>query len=88
MLSEVLRLLRVSQDLTIKELSEKMTISPSYISEIEKGVKKPSLDILDKYSDVIGIDKSTILFFEEEGDKNNYGYQKLLLSILKKITNN
>jgi len=65
-----------------------MTISPSYISEIEKGVKKPSLDILDKYSDVIGIDKSTILFFEEEGDKNNYGYQKLLLSILKKITNN
>jgi len=87
MLNEVLRLLRISQDWTIKELSEKMKISSSYISEIEKGVKKPSLDILDKYSSVMGIDKSTILYFEEEGVKNGYGYQHLLLSMLEKIAN-
>ncbi|MCL2047430.1 MAG: helix-turn-helix domain-containing protein [Defluviitaleaceae bacterium] len=86
MLSEVLRLLRISQDWTIKELSEKMKVSSSYISELEKGVKKPSLDILDKYSAAIGIDRSTILYFEEEGGKNDYGYQKLLLHMLEKVS--
>jgi len=64
-----------------------MKISSSYISEIEKGVKKPSLDILDKYSSVMGIDRSTILYFEEEGAKNGYGYQEMLLSMLKEVTN-
>ena len=85
MLNEVLRLLRISQDWTIKELSEKVKISSSYISELEKGVKKPSLDVLDKYSEAIGIDRSTILYFEEEGAKHGYGYQKMLLRMLEKV---
>ena len=87
MLNEVLRLLRITQDLSIKELSQKMETSPSYISEIERGIKKPSLDILDKYSKAIGIDRSTILYFEEVKEKHGYEYQKMLVHMLEKIAN-
>ena len=83
MLNQVLRLLRISQDWTIKELSTKIGVASSYISEIEKGVKKPSVDILEKYSKAMGIKTSTIMYFVEMGNENNYGYQKLLLKMLE-----
>lgn len=83
---KVLRLLRISNDLTIKELSEKTGISVSYITDIEKGVKtRPSMDIIDKYSKALGISKSTIIFFEEKYSEKNYSYQKMLLGMLEKI---
>jgi len=87
MLNDVLRLLRISKDWTIKELSQQMKVSSSYLSEIERGVKKPTLEMLDKYSEVMGVDRSTILYFEEEGSRNNYGYQELLLKMLDRIVN-
>ena len=40
-IGEVLRLLRISYDLSISELSQKTKISKSYITEIEKGEKNP-----------------------------------------------
>jgi len=64
-----------------------MKISSSYISELERGEKKPSLDVLDKYSEATGVDRSTILYFEEEGAKNGYGYQKMLLKMLERVVN-
>ena len=36
---EILRLLRISFDLSISDLSEKTKISKSYITEIEKGTE-------------------------------------------------
>ena len=83
---KVFRLLRISNDLSIKELSEKTGISVSYITDIEKGVKtKPSVDIIEKYSKALGVSKSTIMFFEEEYAQKDYGYQKMLLAMLEKI---
>lgn len=85
-ISNVLRLLRISNDLSIKELSEQTGISVSYISDIEKGKSaKPSLEIIDKYSKALNIKKTTIMFFEEEFDERKLPYQKMLLSILQKI---
>ena len=49
-IGEVLRLLRISYDLSISELSQKTKISKSYITEIEKGEKNPSDKILDRKS--------------------------------------
>lgn len=83
---KVLRLLRIANDLSIKELSDKSGISVSYITDIEKGVKsKPSMDIIGKYSKALGISKSTIMFFEEEFSGQNSSYQTMLLNILNKI---
>lgn len=84
---EVLRLLRISNDLTIKELSEKSGISASYIAEIEGGNKiSPSIDIIDKYSKALNISKATIMFFEEDLSDKKYDYKAMLLNILQKIS--
>ena len=84
---EVLRLLRISNDLSIKELSDKTGISASYITEIESGKKdSPSIDIIDKYSKALNVSKTTIMFFEEDLSDKKYDYKNMLLSILQKIS--
>ena len=44
MIGEVVRVTRIANDFTIKDLSEKSQVSKSYINEIEKGKKTPSND--------------------------------------------
>ena len=62
-----------------------MNVSSTYICEVESNNKKPSLDMLDKYSEVLEIKRSTILYFDEEIQEHGYNYQKLLFQILQKI---
>ena len=85
-LGTVLQLLRIANNLSIKELAEKINTSSAYISEIEANKKKPSLELLSKYSEALGVSTSTILYFDEEGSQFGYKYQKLLFQILKKLT--
>lgn len=66
MINEALRLVRVFHDYKSYELAEKLGISASYLSEIENGKKKPSFELLNKYSEVFNMRPSTILFFSEE----------------------
>jgi transcriptional regulator with XRE-family HTH domain len=69
MLHEALRLIRVYHDMKQAELAEKLGISKSYMSEIEKGTKSPSVELINKYADIFGIPASSILFFAENMDK-------------------
>lgn len=85
-LGKVLRLLRIAQDLSVKELAEKMEISSTYICDVESSRKRPSLDMLKKYSDALNVETSTILYFVEQNEKTNYNYQELLLKILNLLT--
>ena len=48
-------------------------MSPSYISEIEKGKKIPSLSTLNKYAEFFDTSVSALLFFSEELDKEDRG---------------
>lgn len=70
MLGEALRLIRVYHDLKQKQVAEKVGISTSYLSEIEKGHKTPSIKLVEAYSRVFDIPASSIMFFSEsiEGD--------------------
>lgn len=82
---EILKLLRIINNYSIKDLSEKAGISVSYITDIEKGKKtKPSIDILDKYSKALGIKKTTIMYFQEEFEEKDYDLQNMMLEILLK----
>ena len=63
MLSEALRLIRVFHDMKQRELAEKLGVSNSLISEIEAGKKKPSLELIDRYSSEFDIPSSSVLFF-------------------------
>jgi transcriptional regulator with XRE-family HTH domain len=65
MLHEALRLIRVYHDIKQNEAATKLGISKSYLSEIERGHKEPSLELIRKYELVFQIPASSILFFSE-----------------------
>lgn len=66
MINEALRLIRVFHDLKQFELADRLGVSKSHISEIEKGYKTPSFDLIEKYSRLFNLPMSAILFFAEE----------------------
>ena len=68
-LNEALRLIRVFHDIKIKDLAEKLDISSGFISDLEKGKKNPSLELVEKYADFFQTSSSALLFFAEELDK-------------------
>jgi transcriptional regulator with XRE-family HTH domain len=67
--SEALRLIRVFHDLRQNELAERLGISKSYLSEVERGKKSPSIEVIQKYASEFQIPVSSILFFSEQLDK-------------------
>lgn len=84
-LGNVLRLFRIARDMTVKELAEKMDVSSSYICDVERGARNPSMETYQKYSDALRVPLSTIIFFNEEVTSYGYSYRKLLISILQKV---
>lgn len=70
MLGEALRLIRVYHDLKQSEAAEKLGVSQSYLSEIEKSRKEPTLELIRKYESVFDIPMSSILFFSENIGKS------------------
>jgi transcriptional regulator with XRE-family HTH domain len=68
MINDALRLLRLYLGLSQKEISEKLQISQSTVSEIESGMKSVSMEVLEKYSEKFEVRMSNLLFFAEELD--------------------
>ena len=93
MLSEVIRLIRIANDMSISMLSEKSTVSKSYITEIEKGKKRPSNSILNKLSFAFDLKEQDLQRFNELHDslvknkKELYAYRTLLINILEFYNN-
>ena len=65
MLNEALKLVREFHRMNQTELAEKLQISNSYLSELETGKKKASIDLLRKYSEIFDIPPSSLLMFAE-----------------------
>lgn len=76
MLGEALRLIRVFHDVKLKELAEELKISKGYLSEIESQKKKPSLDLVNKYSKRFNVSVSAIMLFSEELDDERSNLKK------------
>jgi transcriptional regulator with XRE-family HTH domain len=55
--------------MTQEEISNKFETSRSYICQVEKGINKPTLELIDKYSRLFGIRKSFILQLAEDKNK-------------------
>jgi transcriptional regulator with XRE-family HTH domain len=69
MLGEALRLTRVFHDRKTGELAEALGLSASFISEIEKGDKTPSMETLKKYAVYFDTTVSALMFFAEDLEK-------------------
>ncbi|MFB6291072.1 MAG: helix-turn-helix domain-containing protein [Candidatus Bipolaricaulia bacterium] len=55
-----LRSVRNSRGLTLDELSSRLDVSPSYLSEVERGNKIPSLKVLCNLSSYLGVPKNVL----------------------------
>lgn len=66
MINDALRLVRLYHGVSQAELAQDLGLSQSMISEIERGAKSVSIDVLEKYSETLGIRMSQLLFFAEE----------------------
>lgn len=87
MLGNTLKRLRGIYGYSGKEMSELLGISSSYLSEIENGKKKVSMDLLDRYSELFGLRVSTLVRFSEDyedAELNNAG-QKFITSLMSKV---
>lgn len=76
-LGEVLRLLRVVENLKQEELGTIVGCSRSHICELEKGKKTPSLELLKKYSNYFGVPISEIIKRAEELDDRQKNKEKI-----------
>ncbi len=86
MINRALKLLRTYHQLTQVGLAARLEISNSYLSEIEKGVKPPSIDLLNKYSSIFNMPVSTILLFSENIDgKKSITKNKIRVSAADKV---
>lgn len=92
MLNIALKTIRQYHRLNQNELANNLALSPSYISEIEKGKKEPSLDVLQKYAQHFNVPLSSLIVFSEtlDGEHSTNKVKTFLstkmLSILEWIT--
>jgi len=84
-MNDVLKLLRIANDITMDELALKLNYSKSYISNIESGKRRVTDELLKKYSKVFKIPQKTLLFFEKTANTNKLKTQEILILILSKI---
>ncbi|MGK0606142.1 helix-turn-helix domain-containing protein [Enterococcus gilvus] len=88
----VLKKMRMIYSINAKELAPKLNISPSYLSEIEHNKKVPSLELLERYSEVFDIKTSSIILMAEDYQKNTKNkksemfIQKRMLNLLNKFS--
>ena len=72
MLNKTLALVRTFHNLNKTQLADKVGISKSYVSEIESGDKKVTLEILEKYSSAFGIPVSSLMLFDETARNGSF----------------
>ncbi|WP_227766770.1 helix-turn-helix domain-containing protein [Zhaonella formicivorans] len=63
---EKIRELREERGYALADLAEKAGISVSYLSEIERGAKKPSLKIIDKLAQTLNVNKSLLVEVDQD----------------------
>ena len=68
MIGEVLRNIRLFHNVKILEFAEEFKISQGYLSDIERGNKPPTIEVLEMYSKKFEIPLYGILFLNENID--------------------
>jgi transcriptional regulator with XRE-family HTH domain len=89
----VLRLLRVLNDVSQTELSEKIGRSKPHISQIESGKTKIGLKIIEQYSKTFGVKTSELVQLSEdslkvkEKERREFLRKSLIGKLYRKIEN-
>ena len=65
MIRNALKTIRQYHNLNQTQLAIKLSISTSYLSELESGKKEPTLDMLQRYAKVFNVPLSSLVVFSE-----------------------
>jgi len=88
-IGQVVKKKRIEMGLTQEELAEKTDLHPSYIGQIERGVKKISLLTLNKLSE--GLNLNLYQFFKQNDEKSiikKPDIDKKIINLIKTIKRN
>lgn len=89
MVGNILKLIRyVNNDMSTKEVADKMGVRISYVCDIESGRKNVTMNTLQKFSSIYNIPVSTILLFDELQTKNHLTRIETLKNIVEYYINN
>ncbi|MGE0280180.1 MAG: helix-turn-helix transcriptional regulator [Rhizobiaceae bacterium] len=72
MLNEALRLIRVYHDMSKAELARELGFSRSFVTELEAGTKKVTIETLEKYSQFFDMPVSSLMLFAERTDESDF----------------
>lgn len=85
MIGDTLKRTRAIYGYKASEMSSMLGISASYLSEIENNKKQPSLDLLKKYSEIYGIQLSSLILLSEKIE--NAEKQGKVIVVIQNIMN-
>lgn len=63
-----LRLLRTTKGLTLTQVAEAAGLSPSFISQVERGLTNPSVNSLKRIGDVLGIPIASLFNHDQQSE--------------------
>ncbi len=84
-IGQIIKKHREQKGLTITELADRLGISRSYMSRIEKGDRKLNTDVLVKISEILEVPFET--FYPDENKKKIYNEDEEILIIDKNVHN-
>ena len=91
LLNEALRLARIYWGYSQTEIADHLGVSQSIVSQIESQNRAVTLNILERYADVLDVKLSRLMFFAEELDgienipKNKRIFARKVLELLNAI---
>jgi transcriptional regulator with XRE-family HTH domain len=88
-IGESIRILRKRESMNQEEFASSVGITQSYLSLIEKGHKKPSLEVLQQMADILNVPLPVLFWFgierEDVPEEKKYAFDILKPSIDKLI---
>lgn len=87
MYDRALKTIRQYHRLSQSELAEQINISRSYLNEIERNRKEPSLEVLKKYAERFEVPLSSLMLFAEQGAGTTFDKARVFVAdkILKML---
>ncbi|MTI84198.1 MAG: helix-turn-helix transcriptional regulator [Firmicutes bacterium] len=91
-LGDRIRMMRVDKDLSLQDLGQKAGVSPSYLSEIERGTVYPALNTLKRIGEALSVSASILIAREGSlGEKlkalrEEYGLTQAQLAKASEVT--
>lgn len=80
MYDRALKTMRQYHRLSQSDLADQLQISRSYLNEIERGKKDPSLEVLSKYASRFDVPVSSIMLFAERTQNETYDKARVFLA--------